>query len=86
MGFARQLLAMLQFEEWDLSLHEQAARGLHTLLAGNPAVRKDLVDLSELGFRTLVDRKLAELEGKGEAQDKESSDEFEEDAEDVDQY
>jgi len=69
MGFARQLVAMLQFEEWDLSLHEQAARGLHTLLVANPAVQRDLVDSAELSFRTLVDKKISELESKGEAQD-----------------
>jgi len=69
MGFARQLVAMLQFEEWDLSLHEQAARALCVLLTDNTDLQKDLLNSSELNFSTLVDTKLSFLEGKGEAQD-----------------
>lgn len=69
MGFARQLVALLQTEEWDLSLHEQAARGLCVLVRDNPDLQGDLVSSKELDFRSLVDGKLRDLEDKGEAQD-----------------
>jgi len=69
MGFARQLVALLQTEEWDLSLHEQAARGLCVLVRNNPELQKELVNSKELEFGSLLDRKLGDLADKGEAQD-----------------
>jgi len=69
MGFARQLVAVSQFEEWNASLHEQSARALHVLLQDNPQLQSELRDCSELNIRPFVERKIRELEGKPEAQE-----------------
>jgi len=69
MGFARQLVAVSQFEEWNLSLHEQCARALSVLVKDNPVLQAELRSCTELNFRPFVERKIRELEGKPEAQE-----------------
>jgi len=69
MGFARQLVAVSQFEEWDMSLHEQSARALHVLLQDNPDLQRELRTCGELNFQSFVQLKIKELEGKPEGEE-----------------